>query len=152
MLTFGRNSCRDVLKELKENAGAFYDDPLNQKLANQCAIDAWSLCDWVFEEHGASLGMKNLKELQNRMKAQCSVMALFQDVANATKHRTITQYTPQLQEARYHRGAFSQAFSSAFDISALFLVSKDGTKTRVDAALKEAIQHWEQFFFTHGLP
>ena len=92
MLTFGRQSSRDVLHALKERADAFEKDPLNSELANQCAIDAWSLCDWVFKDHGARLGMQTLRDLQSSMKAMCPNLALLQDVANASKHKQTQEY------------------------------------------------------------
>jgi hypothetical protein len=152
MLTFGRQSSRDVLHALKERADAFEKDPLNSELANQCAIDAWSLCDWVFKDHGARLGMQTLKDLQSSMKAMCPNLALLQDVANASKHKNITTYIPRLKEAKNHHGAFQRdAFSSAFDVSALVLVGDDGSEIWFDDVLKDVIRHWDDYFLRNGL-
>ena len=63
--------------------------PLNSELANQCAIDAWSLCDWVFKENKERLGVQDLPELQSSMKSMCPNLVLLQDVANASKHGEI---------------------------------------------------------------
>ena len=119
MLAFGRNSCRDVLNVLHQKADAFRGDPLNQELANQCAIDAWSLCDWVFEEHGQRLGFKKLGDFQSSMRTMCTSIEFLQDIANASKHKVITHYVPRLKEAKAHQGAFDRnMFSSVFDVSA----------------------------------
>ena len=104
MLTFGRQTSADVLSALKKEAAAFQKDPLNTELANQCAIDAWSLCDWVFKEYGTKLGLEKLDQLQTHMKQQCPQLAFFQDVANASKHKEITKYVPRLKEAKDHHG------------------------------------------------
>jgi hypothetical protein len=73
---FGRKSSSDVLSALKEKADAFQKDPLNSELANQCAIDAWSLCDWVFKDHGAKLGIQSLQDFQSSLTAMCPNLAL----------------------------------------------------------------------------
>lgn len=147
MQTFGRQSADDVLRVLREKAAAFEQDPLNAELANQCAIDAWSLCDWVFKEHGNRLGIQKLRQLQARMTQQCPELAFFQDVANASKHGGISKYAPQLKEAKYHQGGFArEAFSSGFDVSALVLVGNDGSEIWFDHALNKVVDHWVQFF------
>lgn len=153
MLTFGRYNSTDVLHALKEKAAVFSKSPLNGELANQCAIDAWALCDWIFKEHGRKLGLQKLVDFQKDMKTQCPSLALFQDVANATKHRDVTRYVPKLKEAQSHDGAFDRdAFQAdAFDVSALVLVVADGTEIWFDNALQEVIHHWEQFFADHKI-
>jgi hypothetical protein len=153
MLTFGRQGSRDVLNALKEKADAFEKDPLNSELANQCAIDAWSLCDWVFKDLGARLGIHTLTELQSSMRAMYPNLALLQDVANASKHKDITLYEPRLKEAKNHLGAFERgAFSpTAFNVSALVLVGKDDSEIWFDDALKDVIRHWDDYFLRNGL-
>lgn len=148
MLTFGRSSSHDVLRALKEKAITFAKTPLDTELANQCAIDAWSLCDWVFKEHGKRFGVQKLDQFQAQMKQQCPLLSLFQDVANASKHREITKYVPRLKEAKHHVGAFDRnSFqSSAFNVSALVLVDINGSEIWFDEALNDVINHWEHFF------
>ena len=147
MLVFGRTGSADVLKALKDKALSFEKDPLNTELANQCAIDAWCLCDWIFKEYGQRLGLQKLTHFQNQMTQKCPSLALFQDVANASKHMEIDRYIPKLKEARRHQGAFSRSsFSSAFDVSALVLVAEDGSEIWFDNALKEVICTWDHFF------
>ena len=152
MLSFGRTRSSDVLKVLKEKASSFAKEPLNTEVANQCAIDAWSLCDWVFKEFGQRLELQKLDDLQKQMKENCPSLALFQDVANASKHMEVTKYIPKLKEAKKHHGAFSRsAFSSAFDVSALILVAEDGSEIWFDHALKEVICAWDLFFDVNNL-
>lgn len=153
MLTFGRQSSADVLKVLKEKAIAFEHDPLNEELANQCAIDAWSLCDWVFNEHGTKLGIQKLSQLQAQMKQECPFLSLFQDVANASKHKEITLYAPRLKEAKSHRGAFNRGIfdNAIFDVSELILISVDNSKVLFEHALKDVINHWEHYFAKNHL-
>ena len=49
-------------------------------------------------------------------------------------------------------GAFDRnAFSSAFDVSALILVGVDGSEIWFDDALRDVVHHWEQFFDNNQL-
>lgn len=152
MRTFGRQNSRDLLNALNEKATAFKKDPLNTELANQCAIDAWSLCDWIFKEYGSRLGFQSLKNLQASMKSICPNLALLQDVSNASKHKEITKYRPLLKEAKKHPGAFQRnAFSSAFDVSALVLVREDLSETWFDEVLEDVVRFWNDYFVRNQL-
>jgi hypothetical protein len=152
MRTFGRGGSNDVLQALHRSVVAFRKDPLNTELANHCAIDAWSLCDWVFKEHGQRLGFSTLADFQAAVKAGCNSLQLLQDVANASKHKEITKYVPLLKEAKKHHGAFQRgAFSRGFDVSALVLVREDGSEIWIDDALDDATKYWDTYFHANGL-
>lgn len=152
MLSFGRRSAVDVLQSLRDKKAAYDLDPLNTELANACAIDAWSLCDWVFAEHGASLEVRNLSEMHRFMRNLCPSIDLIKDVANASKHRDITRYSPVLKEAKRHDGAFDRtAFDSdAFDVSALVLVREDNSEVWFDSVLDEVTACWVSLFRDRG--
>ena len=153
MLSFGRNNSRDVLTALVQQAAAFRADPLNIELANHCAITAWTLCDWVFKEHGTKLGFNNLNAAQLSIKTQCPNLSLFQDVANASKHRNITHYKPKLKKAIEYDGAFQRDVfdSEAFDVSALVLVREDDSEIWFDDSLEDVLRFWIKYFDENNL-
>lgn len=152
MLSFGRTSARDVLESLLDKQTSFKHDPLNAEIANACAIDAWSLCDWTFKEHAAELGFHKLSQFQKFIKDRCPAIALLQDVANASKHRTITQYTPVLKQAKRHDGAFQRSAFQAdtFDVSALVLAQEDGSEVWFDTVLNEVATSWVALYRDRG--
>jgi hypothetical protein len=152
MRSFGRENAKALLEVLHKNLSEFRSDALNTERANHCAIDAWSLCDWIYKEHGPQLGFATLAGFQTAIKAACRNLELLQDVANATKHKDITKYAPRLREAREHAGAFQHgAFSRGFDVSALILVREDGSEVWFEDALEDATKFWQTYFESNGL-
>ena len=153
MLSFGRKNSSELLNTLKKQSGELAKSPLDTELANQCAINAWSLCDWVFKEHGKQLGLTELKQLQVQMKQNCPSLALLQDVANASKHMKITKFTPTLKVAEKHDGLFDPELfdSSFFDVDALYLERVDDSKILFEIALNDVIKLWDDFFNSNKL-
>jgi hypothetical protein len=75
-----------------------------------------------------------------------------QDVANSTKHKDITKYTPLLKEGKKHHGLFSRAFNKKmFNVSSLRLVLHSGTHLWFEDELEKATTYWVDFFSSHGL-
>ena len=155
--TFYANS-RDLLLSLHRKVAALQASPLNPDLAFDCAVRAWALCDWVHKEFGAQLGFASgrngLRDLQNVVKREREELVFLQDVANGSKHMTITDYPPQINEAKVHKGVFDpNVFSSAFDIARLVLVERATQKTHSfqDVAVAAA-KYWDDFFTKHNLP
>jgi hypothetical protein len=135
MRAFGRRNSKDVLEALHQSAAAFREDPLNAERANHCAIDAWSLCDWIYLEHGQRLGLTTLADFQATVKASCRSLQLLQDVANASKHKEIRKYVPRLKEAKRHRGAFQR---SAFSGSPMRNCPHDGPVSYPEGKAQQA--------------
>ena len=71
-----------------------------------------------------------------------------QDISNGTKHFTITKYPPSVKNTELHKGAFSNAFSRAFDISALEIELTNGTKLYFEDEIEKVINFWENYFLT----
>jgi hypothetical protein len=123
---------------------------MNGNLAEQCACDAWHICDWVHTQHPAKLQpeISSLTKLQSWVKLQCQPLALLQDVANESKHCNITRYVPSLKDKKAYQGAFDPAIfdNSAFDVSELRLIATNGQEIPAITALKISIDFWESFF------
>ena len=131
-LTFSSNSARDRLDALRHKADEFRGDPVNEQLAMDYAVLAWSLCDWVFREHGQKLGYQALGDLQRYARRQCPELGYLQDLATAAKHKEVTKYTPKIRAARKHGGSFSRSFSRSFNVSRLVLETDQGTEHWLD--------------------
>ena len=150
-LAFDLQNSRDCLEDLRGAVSDFKKDPLNPRLARYSAILAWSICDWVFEEHGDRLGFNDLPSFQGDIKQRCPELDYLQDLANSLKHRTITRYTPSLTEAYQQEGAFSRAFSRGFDIPALMLTTQDGTQLWFDDVIEGTLSFWDVYFGGKGI-
>lgn len=150
---FDIQNSRDCLKDLRDTISDFKKDSLNPRIARYGAIVAWSICEWVFEEHGSRLGYKKkeLDKLQEDIRNACPELEYLQDLANFLKHKTITKYTPSLYRAYKKKGAFSQGFSRDFDISSLMLELNDGRKLWFEDVIEKALSFWEEYFKKHGI-
>ena len=144
-LSFGLNSARDCLNDFVSKVDHFDQDDLNTSLANDCAIAAWTVLDWVFKSDGARLGYGELRDLQDDLKAQCPSLGYLQDIANARKHGKITKYQPKVKSTGLHRGGFSRGFSRDFDISRLVFQTDVGEICFRDT-LVEARDFLESYF------
>ena len=118
--SFGLDAC-SALEALKISVERFKDDDLNEDLARECACKAWHLCDHVSKAFGPNSPFASLRELQENARDVCPELAYLQDICIESKHGEIKTYVAHIKvkEARHRRGAFSNAFSRAFDISRL---------------------------------
>lgn len=150
-LTFDLKNSSDCLEDLRGANSDFKKDPLNPRIARYCAIVSWSMCDWVFEEHGSGLEYKDLASFQGYVKKQCPELCYLQDLSNSLKHKTITRYDTSLTEAYTHKGSFSSAFSRGFDISGLMLTIRDGSQLWFEDVIEEALSFWDRYFEDKGI-
>ena len=140
-----------ALEELREEFERFRKDSLDKKLARECAMKVWHLCDHVFDGHGAILPFNGLDDFQEHVRNACPALAHLQVVCNATKHGENLRRTGRVRRAYRRGGAFSQAFSRAFDTSRLEIELTDGTTVDFEDAVEAAVAYWDGFFSRHGL-
>ncbi|MDE2814122.1 MAG: hypothetical protein OXM01_13915 [Gemmatimonadota bacterium] len=150
-LTFDISNSSDMLEELRGVVSDFKKDDLNPKTARHCAVIAWSMCDWIFKEHGSRLGYKKLDKLQEDVRNKCPEIEYLQNMADSLKHRNITSYTPSLVGAYKHRGAFSRDFARDFDISGLMLKLQDGSELWFEDVIEAALSFWDGYFKDNGI-
>lgn len=151
LLTFHLENSRDCLEDLRDTISDFKKDPLNPRIARYGAIVAWSICDWVFKEHGSHLGYTELGKLQEDIRNACPKIEYLQNLADSLKHKTITRYIPSLHRAYKKKGAFSQGFSRGFDISGLMLEVHDGRELWFEDVIEEAFSFWDDYFKRNGI-
>ena len=140
-----------ALQELREEFERFRKDSLDRKLARECAMKAWHLCDHVFSEHGTSLSFNELGDFQEHVRNACPELAHLQVVCIASKHGENLRRTGRVRRAYRRGGAFSQAFSRGFDISRLEIELTDDTTVDFEDAMEAAVAYWDGFFSRHGL-
>lgn len=69
-------------------------------------------------------------------------MRILHDLSNAMKHKSLDNPKTKIQKTNIHRGAFSSAFSKAFDISGLQVLFDNDKQIDVDDLVKLAIDYW----------
>ena len=149
-LSFDIRTPVDFFQKLKEDYSEFTKDKTSSKLASDCAVKAWHLAEWIYKEYNASLCTQfpSFFSYQQNIKLKCPSLQYMQDISNGTKHFTITKYSPSVKNTELHKGAFSNAFSRAFDISVLVIELSNGTKLYFEDEIEKVIDYWESYFPT----
>ena len=142
---------RSALGALAAAVDRLQQDDTNQDLARDCACKAWHLCDHAYRALGPGSTFGKLSELQKHVRRECPELGYLQDICIESKHGEITRYAPQVEEARLHQGAFSSAFSRAFDISFLEVRPRDGVSLHFSDIASRAVGYWGAFFEDHEI-
>ena len=101
-----------------------------------CAILSWHVIEWIYQEFSSLLAKYPGKgEFQKSIKQKCPSLSYMHDIANGSKHRGITRYTPAVRQTESHKGGFSLGFSKGFDVSCLKLELEIGQIVYFDEEL-----------------
>ena len=118
--SFDIQDSKDLYLEFKSRSDEYQSNKTSSGNAVICAILSWHIIEWVFQEYGASLKeFKKKREFQDYVKSECPSLAYMQDIANGSKHRGITMYTPAVKNTKSHKGAYSCEYTKEYDISSL---------------------------------
>lgn len=139
---FDINTSHDKLKLLTEDYGRLIADPLNISLAEKCCQDAWHLADWDLKEKQKISAGLTKEQYRIDLYNRCPEMRILHDLSNAMKHKSLDNPKTKIQKTNIHRGAFSSAFSKAFDISGLQVLFDNDKQIDVDDLVKLAIDYW----------
>lgn len=73
-------------------------------------------------------------------------MGIIRDICDGTKHLHLDRPHLQVSDSGMRHGAFSKAFSRAFDIGGLFLTLHDGSKLYFDNVADKVVAFWRNYF------
>ncbi len=144
-LSFDIKTTEDFFKKLIDDSNDFLKDKTSSRIALNCAMTAWHLTEWSFNEFRSQLPSRftSLNMWQKELKGQCPSLQIMHDLANGTKHYLLTRHIPVIKETKLHKGVFSSAFSRGFDISTLDIELNDGTKIYFEDELESVITFWK---------
>ena len=146
----GLNTLQDRLHLAMREGAEYLADPLDAQKAENFARSAHILAEWVVQDHVA-FGYQTQEHCRQDIYQRCPDLKAIRDLSNMAKHggKLEEGRTPYFKAAKLHRGAFSRAFSRAFDISRLVLVMPDETELVYEDVVAEAQRFWEAFFDLH---
>jgi hypothetical protein len=146
-LNFDIKTSRDFFLKLKEDYKDFCNNTTSSRIALNCALTAWHLTEWVYNEYNSILQTTypKLFDFQSWIKSQCTSLQVMHDIANGTKHYLLTRHTTVIEKTNLHQGAFSSDFSRDFDISALDITLKDGAQINFEDEIEKSIEFWKQY-------
>jgi hypothetical protein len=135
---FEINSSNDKLNLLKEDFKSLIQNRLNVSLAEKTISDSWHLSEWVFEEFFKNINSK--EEFRTNLYKECPELKMAHDVANISKHKSLSRPKVHIQKTEKIKGAFSSAFSSGLYVSRLEIHYDEG---KISIETLVAINYWE---------
>ena len=72
-------------------------------------------------------------------------MKILHDLVNSFKHKKLDRPKVKIKETKKHGGAYSNAYSKAYDVSRLEVHFENHNKIDVDDLIKIVINYWSQF-------
>jgi len=99
--------------------------------------------DWLKRELSESDYLKLKAEIESILKIEIEII---RDVCDGTKHLHLDRPHTQVSNSGMKQGAFSKAFSRAFDIGGLFLTLHDGTKLYFDNVADKVLSFLKKYF------
>src|SRR5690606_22305930 len=99
--------------------------------------------DWLKRELTPSEYEKLKLEININIKVEIGIL---RDICDGTKHLHLDRPHLQVRDSGVRHGAFSKAFSRAFDIGGLFLTLHDGSKLYFDNVAHKVVAFWRNYF------
>jgi len=153
--SFEIQDSRDLFLEFLRRYDEYQNDVMSSGNAVVCAILAWHVVDWIYEEFPSVTGsFKKKSDFQKASKAKCLSLEYIQDIANGTKHKGIDMYKPSVKNTDAKEGSFSEFFSGfsheSFDKSGLRMTLDDGSEVYFDEEIFN-IKEFLHNYFTNTL-
>jgi len=125
----------------------YLDQPLSSVKAVICSLFAWHLAEWVWEEHQGSAGrFEGVDDFKKHLQDKCPSLRLMRDIANGTKHCSITRYTPKVKKAKMQEGSFGLSFDRSFGVARLTVQLQNGQTLPFDHEIREVCLFWHRYF------
>ncbi|MGE0079355.1 MAG: hypothetical protein AB7S48_15955 [Bacteroidales bacterium] len=141
---FDIKNSKDFFEKLKLDYLDFQKDILSSRLAINCALTAWHLTDWIYEEYKDRLGFNNIGVF--RKSLNCDSLLLMHDIANGSKHFEINRPKSNISNTNLHKGGFSRDFSFDFDVSCLIIKLDSDVEKYFETEIESVIEFWKSYF------
>jgi hypothetical protein len=162
---FGLNSPRELLAKLDWEMEQYNQSPAQQEIASyrafNCAVTAWSLCDWVWNAASDDLKAKfraaspssktdSPEILAALLRAESRELAICQQLANGAKHFVRNQNNdPQVSSLRLQSVSIfvGDDGQETRSVPTHGVFVRDDTKLYADISLfSRARDYWHDFF------
>lgn len=136
-----------LLDRLNRQHSALIGDCLNSDKALDFCLTAWSLADWDFYSKFPGGSDKDRGVYRNQLFPLCDELKLMHDIANGTKHFTLTKpkgsqiSSIEIQE----KAGVSTGFSFGFNRPCIKIVFKDTQPLILNVAIDKVHAFWNQY-------
>ena len=147
-LSFDISTSKDFYHKLIEDYEDYKLDPTSSRLAINCAMTAWHLFEWVYNEFKTSLQgtFGTIDIYRDHLKAnECPSLETMHRITNGSKHFLTSKPTDKIQGTEKHLGPFSSAFSAAFDQTSLLVELDNGNKIQFSDELENVVTFWGDY-------
>lgn len=149
--SFEIKTAKDLFLKLTREHERLMSDLHSPDYAINFSITAHHLFkDWLRRE----LSPDEFKTLETTIDINLRTeMGIIRDVCDGSKHLHLTK-PPHLQvrDSSIRRGAFSSAFSRAFDIGGLVVTLHDGAEIYFDSVADAVLAFWREYFESQSRP
>lgn len=145
-LNFGKDTAEDKYASFLVEFDEYIKDNISTEKAQRVATSAWHLVDWVFLNHQTIHKFNDLGLFRESLYPNCESLKIMHDLANATKHLTVTRQKGDIKDTRKHSGTFDRTFDFTFDISNLEIEKNDGSKLSFLSEIEKVKDFWDNYF------
>jgi len=159
-LSFEFNNSKSLFENLLEEFGDFEINPTKSRFAINCAINAWHLTDWTFQEYfkdderfqdweetdknGCKRKFPGVTKYQQHCVKESPNLEYMRLITNGSKHCILNDKS-RTEKTKLHQGVYSNAYSRAYDVSR-FIIEDKGEDLDFHAILEVTIEYWKKFF------
>nr|VFJ64683.1 MAG: hypothetical protein BECKFW1821A_GA0114235_11773 [Candidatus Kentron sp. FW] len=138
--SFELQTAAELFAATEDQFRHYLADGLSSRKAVTSAMLCWHIADWVYAESSTLQSrFPKLVDFHRYITAQCRSMKVMQDITNGTKHRDLRTPHAGIVKTEPRAGAFSPAFSRAFDRAELTIHLVDGSDTAFDIEFRNAL-------------
>lgn len=99
--------------------------------------------DWLKRELSEGDYVKLKLQVEADLKLE---MGIIRDICDGTKHLHLDRPHLHVNNSEVRQGAFSKAFSRAFDVGGLVVTLHDGSKLYFDNVADKVVTFWMKYF------
>lgn len=138
-VSFGAKTPKEKYKEVLAEYSDFLKDDTNIFKANNTCCSLWEIVDWIWNRKD------DLGDFRKSLFKKCPELRIMHDVANSKKHKKLDRPKAKIQESKA-TGAYSKAYSKAYDVYRLVVVLEDGKQHNLTDILEKVVAFWDDHF------
>lgn len=143
-LSFEIKNSFDLFKKLEAEYEDLKNDELSSRHAINCAMTAWHLTDWAFEDLRERHGYTNIGEYRNSLN--CPSLKIMHDIANGGKHLNLARPKAGINDTVKTDGDFNSDFDKRdFLVGSLDLIMADGTTKDFFDEITIVVGFWKKY-------
>ncbi|MFN8437327.1 MAG: hypothetical protein U0V72_06750 [Cytophagales bacterium] len=164
--SFGIINSEQFLEKLLSEYEDFDKNPISARHAINCALTAWHLTDWIYQEHSIikdnfkdsektkekngiteRIKISGLKKFQDHLINQkCKELSYMRDISNGSKHCLLRNTEIKGKTLKYIGNySFKDYSRKDYNVDRFIYEDGNGVKQNFEDALLTVIEFWKNF-------